>query len=185
MSIDTKKPSEHAMGYALKFYREVATVFDEQIHDDDEFAVKMAHEIDQHAIAPAVAASTQELMDFINNPHRVHAHYLRIGNGWEVWTSERVRGMEKRIAELEAEVDRLKRLCADCDQYQFERANRLEVELSRLKANIGCAREQGSTQYCAEVLGRDKRIAELEQLLSGRPLKMPLGGGNDYTSPQP
>lgn len=42
----------------------------------------------------------------------------------------------------------------------------LQAEIARLKANIGCAREQLSTQYCAEVHGRDKRIAELEQSLA-------------------
>lgn len=36
-------------------------------------------------------------MPWINNPHAVHAHYLRIGNGWEVWSSERVRGMEREL----------------------------------------------------------------------------------------
>lgn len=44
----------------------------------------------------------------------------------------------------------------------------LQAEVARLKANIGCAREQGSTQYCAEVLGRDKRIAELEEALRAK-----------------
>lgn len=100
----TPKPSEHAMRYALKHYREVATVFDEPVPDDDVYATAFAHDIDQHAIAPAVA----ELRASIDNPHAVHAHYLQIGNGWEVWTTERVRGMERdleqkdrRIAELE------------------------------------------------------------------------------------
>jgi hypothetical protein len=43
-------------------------------------------------------------MRVINDPHAMHAHYLRIGNGWEVWTSERVRGYERRIEELEREL---------------------------------------------------------------------------------
>ena len=33
-------------------------------------------------------------MPWVNNPHAVHQHYLRIGNGWEVWSTARVRGME-------------------------------------------------------------------------------------------
>lgn len=32
--------------------------------------------------------------------------------------------------------------------------------------NRGCARDQTTTQYCAEVIERDKRIAELEAALS-------------------
>ena len=33
--------------------------------------------------------------------------------------------------------------------------------------NKGCARDQTTTQYCAEVIERDKRIAELEAALGG------------------
>lgn len=47
----------------------------------------------------------ERLMAFINNPHAVHAHYLRIGNGWEIWTSERVRGMERELERLNATVE--------------------------------------------------------------------------------
>lgn len=33
----------------------------------------------------------------------------------------------------------------------------LEAEVARLKANVGCARQQGSTQYCAEALGLESK----------------------------
>lgn len=46
-----------------------------------------------------------------------------------------------------------------------DRELELEAEIARLKASIGCARNQKSTQFCAEVLGRDKRIAELKEAL--------------------
>lgn len=55
----------------------------------------------------ALRAKVGELERLISDPHAMHAHYLRIGNGWEVWTHERVRGMEKQIAELEQDKARL------------------------------------------------------------------------------
>lgn len=44
-------------------------------------------------------------MPWIDNPHAVHSHYLRTGNGWEVWPSERVRGYECYIEALEEVCD--------------------------------------------------------------------------------
>lgn len=41
----------------------------------------------------------------------------------------------------------------------------LVEEIDRLKANIGCARNQGTTQFCAEAVDAHKRIAELEAQL--------------------
>lgn len=38
-----------------------------------------------------------------------------------------------------------------------------DKEIERLKAG-GCARDQKTTQFCAEALEKDKRIAELEQM---------------------
>lgn len=97
MSNEPKQPSEHAMLAANKYWQDAGEGL-------DGFSLELARYIDTYAIAPAVA----ELRAFIDNPHAVHAHYLRIGNGWEVWTTERVRGMERdlgekdrRIAELE------------------------------------------------------------------------------------
>jgi len=63
------------------------------------------------------------------------------------------------VAELQAQLQHKARELASATGYLAE----AQAEIARLKANIGCAREQGSTQYCAEVLGRDKRIAELEE----------------------
>jgi len=57
----------------------------------------------------ALLAKVGELERLIGDPHAMHAHYLRIGNGWEVWTHERVRGMERQIAELEQDKARLEK----------------------------------------------------------------------------
>lgn len=94
MSTDTQKPSEHAIRAAHRIIRNLYCSHESREAD----VLWIAEDIDQHAIAPAVAD--------------------------------------------------------------------LQAEVARLKANIGCAREQRSTQYCAEVQGRDKRIAELEQSLA-------------------
>lgn len=80
--------------------------------------------------------------------------------------SEKRTSSEHRIALVVAHMDLV---CAERN-YAHNRATALEkqvaelqAEVARLKANVGCAREQRSTQYCAEVLGRDKRIVELER----------------------
>lgn len=58
--MSTQKPSEHAMKFALKYYREVATVFEETVPDDDPIATKFAADIDTHAIRPAVEEAAKE-----------------------------------------------------------------------------------------------------------------------------
>lgn len=73
-------------------------------------------------------------MPWINNPHAVHAHYLRIGNGWEVWTSERVRGMEQEIERLRSDRDCEKRIRKDAEHALAEAAELIE-EIMRDKVN--------------------------------------------------
>jgi hypothetical protein len=41
------------------------------------------------------------------------------------------------------------------------------AELEAALQKKGCARDQKTTQYCAEVISRDARIAELEAALKG------------------
>lgn len=59
---------------------------------------------------------TAELRRLVDDPEAMHSHYLRIGNGWEVWRAERVRGLEREneslienVRGLEPMVDRLER----------------------------------------------------------------------------
>ena len=40
-------------------------------------------------------------------------------------------------------------------------------EIERLRRNTGCARNQRSTQFCAEVVQLQMRLDELEKRLSG------------------
>ncbi len=56
------------------------------------------------------------LRRLIDDPEAMHSHYLRVGNGWEVWRAERVRGLEREnesliedVRGLEPMVDRLER----------------------------------------------------------------------------
>lgn len=49
---------------------------------------------------------------------------------------------------------------------QLEEAQDRIVELEAALQKKGCARDQKTTQYCAEVISRDARIAELENLVA-------------------
>lgn len=57
-----------------------------------------------------------ELRRLIDDPNAMHSHYLRNCKGWEVWPTERVRGLEREneslienVRGLEPMVDRLER----------------------------------------------------------------------------
>lgn len=61
---------------------------------------------------------------------------------------------------------------ADCDAYEARIAD-LEGKLEDIRMNIGCARGQRTTQYCAELAGRDKVIADLLAMLEPGPAPNP------------
>lgn len=45
----------------------------------------------------------EDLKRLIADPNAMHSHYLRQGNGWEVWSTERIRNMDRDNARLESE----------------------------------------------------------------------------------
>jgi hypothetical protein len=60
------QPSEHAMKFALKYYQEVAAVFNEPLADDDVYVVKFAREIDTHAIEPATRELREQVKELVD-----------------------------------------------------------------------------------------------------------------------
>ena len=76
----------------------------------------------------------------------------------------RIKSLDARIAELKTELkiwwdENVKNKIA-CQQKE-DRIAELEAALQKK----GCARDQKTTQYCAEVISRDARIVELEAAL--------------------
>lgn len=60
--------------------------------------------------------------------------------------------------------DVVKRLSDPLPAWREAQADRI-AELEAALQKKGCARDQKTTQYCAEVISRDDRIAELEAAL--------------------
>lgn len=70
------------------------------------------------------------LRRLIDDPEAMHSHYLRVGNGFEVWRAERVRGLERdneslieNVRGLEPMVDRLERDNAVLRKALYAQAN--------------------------------------------------------------
>ena len=72
-----------------------------------------------------------------------------------------------RIAELEADVieqARLLGISGSKEAKLLARISELERENARIKANHGCARNQGATQFCAEAVANAQDKARLDWL---------------------
>jgi hypothetical protein len=107
----------------------------------------------------AMEGDRNEAIAMLNDPHRVHAHWLREGIGWEAWTTERVRDLERRCEEAQAERDIL-RLDA---QREAEHHDRMVKELEGLHDKIKKLTEE-----------RARLRETIAELLHEPPLKITL-----------
>ncbi len=73
-----------------------------------------------------------------------------------------VANADLQIAELQAEIAQANEMIAMQKALADEFAEKAQSEIARLRAG-GCARDQGLTQYCAEMVAASNRIAELER----------------------
>jgi hypothetical protein len=75
------------------------------------------------------------------------------------------------LRDLAAERDYLEKIAieaAQCHADETKRADKLQAEVERLKAG-GCARDQSTTQYCAEAVALQADNARLREALRAFP----------------
>lgn len=83
-------------------------------------------------------------------------------------TSDSKSPMDKFREQYDTEIADLKRELQTAQDYGAaceETIQQLQSEIGRLRRNVGCARQQGTTQFCGEAVDAHKRIAELETKL--------------------